>query len=46
MISEIPKILLNIAIIFGGVTIISLTSVGLMIGFEKIADKWKGKKKK
>lgn len=46
MINEIPKILLNIALVFGAVLLMSAIGVSLMLLGEKLFNKWKERKKK
>ena len=45
MINEIPKILINIALVFGAVLLMSAIGVSLMLLGEKLFNKWKERRK-
>ena len=46
MTNAILQVLLNIVIIFGSVTVISIVGVGILLGLDKLSEKWKERKKK
>ena len=46
MANEMIKVLLNIIIVFGGATIISLVGVGILLFVDKIIERYKNERRK